>query len=92
MSARLNEHRRNNTSSVPCIRLARRLTRTGLVRWFVDVTWHNGKRGGASYPAFPNPVKAVERAMTRRHQEVGAVYAATPRKAWEAMKKQAGKQ
>lgn len=78
MSAKVNELRSNSTSKVPGIRL--NLRRGHLV---VDVSWHaDGRRHGTSYLANRKPTEAVERAMQRRRDEVGAEYSITARQAW----------
>lgn len=92
MSARPNELRRNNTSSVPCIRLRVRRTRTGLLRKFIDVTWREaGRRNGTSFPADVAPVLATERAMRQRELVLGrGLFTESPRTIWRRLRAGAG--
>lgn len=92
MSQTPNELRSNNTSSVPCIRLRLRRTRTGLLRRFIDVIWREtGRRNGTSYPATTDPLGATERAMRRREEALGRpLFTETPRAIWLRLRKGAG--
>jgi hypothetical protein len=93
MSQAPNELRRNNTSSVPCIRLRVRRTRTGLLRKFIDVTWRGRgmPRGGTSFPADVAPVLATERAMARREEALGCtLFTESPRTIWRRLRAGAG--
>ena len=74
---------RTNTSGLPGIRPN---VRRGIP--VIDVTWirTDGRRGSTSYPIGNAPTFAVERAMLKRADEVGALYEVTPRQAWLRMK------
>lgn len=83
MRARTNILLQTNTSGLPGIR---RNVRRGVAVF--DVTWclPDGRRGSTSYPIGKHPTIALERAMLKRADEVGALYDVTPRQAWARMK------
>lgn len=79
---------RNNTSGIPGLRLRHRYTRTGLLRWFIEVSWQRpgAKRAGTSIPVRPDDyLKATLRALIIRKTHGGHVEHLSARRAWSMM-------
>jgi hypothetical protein len=73
----------NNTSGIPGLRLRHRFTRTGLVRFFIEVTWVDGKRRGTSIPVpVDGYMTATLRAIALRQQRAGVEIDLSARTAW----------
>lgn len=78
---------RNNTSGLPGLRLRHRCTRTGLLRFFIEVSWQeNARRAGTSIPVAPDKyLTGTARALAARQAHAGDVRRISLRSAWSLL-------
>lgn len=75
----------NNTSGLVGLRLRHRFTRTGLRRYFIEVSWQGrrGRRMGTSFPVAPdNFMFNTARAMVKHMTSTGVNQGFEPDRVW----------